>query len=206
MFHFALRPGGYLFLGTSESVDGAGDLFVAVDKDAHIFESRARRRDAAAGAAMLPASGVRAVAAAPARASRGDRRDAPAGDLHQRLLEQLCAAVGRRQRGARHRPRVRAAPGASCSARRRAVAQPAASWSIPELRLELRTALYQAAQRADDASKSAASRCRIDDGGERVDIIVRPVLRDDDAARGFFLVMFDEHDRGADAPSAPIAR
>src|SRR6185436_12516227 len=26
-FHFALNPGGYLFLGTSESVDGATDLY-----------------------------------------------------------------------------------------------------------------------------------------------------------------------------------
>ena len=32
-FHFALRPGGFLLLGTSESPDGAGDLFVARDKD-----------------------------------------------------------------------------------------------------------------------------------------------------------------------------
>jgi len=39
-FHFALRPGGFLFLGTSEAVDGAADLFVAVDKHAHIFASR----------------------------------------------------------------------------------------------------------------------------------------------------------------------
>ena len=31
-FHFALRPGGFLFLGTSESPDGASDLFVALDK------------------------------------------------------------------------------------------------------------------------------------------------------------------------------
>ena len=39
-FHFALRPGGYLFLGTSETADGAIDLFVQVDKLAHIYESR----------------------------------------------------------------------------------------------------------------------------------------------------------------------
>ena len=30
-FHFALRPGGYLVLGTSESPDGSGDLFVVRD-------------------------------------------------------------------------------------------------------------------------------------------------------------------------------
>ena len=39
-FHFALRPGGYLFLGTSESPDGTNDLFQRVDANAHIYESR----------------------------------------------------------------------------------------------------------------------------------------------------------------------
>ena len=39
--HFALNPAAYLFLGSSESVEGSGDLFVAVDKDARIFQSRA---------------------------------------------------------------------------------------------------------------------------------------------------------------------
>lgn len=32
MFHFALRPGGYLFLGSSESADVVGELFIPVDK------------------------------------------------------------------------------------------------------------------------------------------------------------------------------
>ena len=39
--HFALKPGGYLLLGTSESVDGSSDLFASVDKEAHLFKSRA---------------------------------------------------------------------------------------------------------------------------------------------------------------------
>ena len=33
-------PDGYLFLGSSESVEGSSDLFAAVDKDAHIYQSR----------------------------------------------------------------------------------------------------------------------------------------------------------------------
>jgi two-component system CheB/CheR fusion protein len=28
-FHFALKPGGYLFIGSSESIDGSGDLYRA---------------------------------------------------------------------------------------------------------------------------------------------------------------------------------
>ena len=41
VMHFALNAGSYLFLGSSESVEGSGDLFVAYDKDACLFQSRA---------------------------------------------------------------------------------------------------------------------------------------------------------------------
>jgi len=40
VFHFALRPGGYLFLGTSENVSQYSDLFAPVDKKHRIFQRR----------------------------------------------------------------------------------------------------------------------------------------------------------------------
>lgn len=40
MFHFALRAGGYLFLGTSESADACPELFTTVDKKNRIFRAR----------------------------------------------------------------------------------------------------------------------------------------------------------------------
>jgi len=39
-FHYSLRPGGYLFLGTSENVSQFGDMFVPIDKKMRIFRSR----------------------------------------------------------------------------------------------------------------------------------------------------------------------
>jgi two-component system CheB/CheR fusion protein len=45
VFHFALRPRGFLFLGTSENVSQHGDLFAPLEKKHRIFE----RRDHAAG-------------------------------------------------------------------------------------------------------------------------------------------------------------
>ncbi len=42
-FHYALRPGGYLFLGSSESIDAHG-LFRVVSRDARIYQSAASRR------------------------------------------------------------------------------------------------------------------------------------------------------------------
>ena len=38
MFHYALNPGGYLFLGTSETVGEFGDLFAALDRKQKIFQ------------------------------------------------------------------------------------------------------------------------------------------------------------------------
>ncbi len=39
MLHFALKPGGYLFLGTSETVDAATRLFSTVDKVNRIYRA-----------------------------------------------------------------------------------------------------------------------------------------------------------------------
>ncbi len=39
-FHYALRPGGYLFLGTSENVSQFSELFTPLDKKNRVFRSR----------------------------------------------------------------------------------------------------------------------------------------------------------------------
>ncbi|HVX52512.1 MAG TPA: CheR family methyltransferase, partial [Chitinophagaceae bacterium] len=39
-FHFALNTGGYLFLGTSESIDASGNLYEVISRDEHIYKSR----------------------------------------------------------------------------------------------------------------------------------------------------------------------
>ncbi len=44
IFHFALRPGGRLFLGTSESVENDGVLFNVVDKKYRIYAQRPSAR------------------------------------------------------------------------------------------------------------------------------------------------------------------
>ena len=40
VFHYALKPGGFLFLGTAESVSRHSDLFSAVDKKHGVFQRR----------------------------------------------------------------------------------------------------------------------------------------------------------------------
>jgi two-component system CheB/CheR fusion protein len=53
VFHYALRPGGYLFLGTSENVSQFSDLFSSIDKKHRIFRSR---DDGGGSARRLPLS------------------------------------------------------------------------------------------------------------------------------------------------------
>jgi len=49
-FHYALRPGGYLFLGTSENASQFAELFAPIDKKHRLFRSR----EDAPATALLP--------------------------------------------------------------------------------------------------------------------------------------------------------
>src|SRR5712692_4898812 len=40
LFHYALKPDGFLFLGTSENISQHGDLFAAIDKKSRVFQRR----------------------------------------------------------------------------------------------------------------------------------------------------------------------
>ena len=41
IFHYSLRPGGYLFLGTSENVNHFAEMFTPLEKQSRIFRKRA---------------------------------------------------------------------------------------------------------------------------------------------------------------------
>lgn len=60
-FHYALRPGGYLFLGTSENVTRHSNLFATSDQKHRIFQ----RRDAPASLPALSLAGGARAAAQP---------------------------------------------------------------------------------------------------------------------------------------------
>ena len=49
-FHYSLNPGGYLFLGTSESITQFGHLFASLDKKHRLFQAR----DEGRGGVRLP--------------------------------------------------------------------------------------------------------------------------------------------------------
>ena len=99
IFHFALRPSGYLFLGLSETVDDGSDLFSQIDKKNRIYRHRATASIAlpvpAGRSALALALAAQQAPALPS--SRADARSAAAdpalpswSELHFRVIEHLA--------------------------------------------------------------------------------------------------------------------
>jgi two-component system CheB/CheR fusion protein len=185
-FHFALRPGGYLFVGNSESPEGTNEVFTRFDAAAHVYESRL----VSSRPALPIATGPLTVARPPRYPdTQVSDRLAPA-DLHQRLLEQYSppsVIVS----ADHHVVHMSERAGRFMQIRGGELSRDLLLLVRPELRADLRTALHHAARdrAAVDVRDIAVL---LDEGNRKVDISVRPVLREGDSARGFFLVIFDE--------------
>jgi two-component system, chemotaxis family, CheB/CheR fusion protein len=190
VLHFALRPGGYLFLGTSESINDAGDLFITVDKDHHIFQSRA-----VSSRMSFPLPKLSLTPRIDQR-QREERDEVRAHerlsylDLHLRLLEQFgppSVLVNENYDIVHLSERVgqylQFTGGEPTNNLLRVVR--------PELRLDLRTALYQAVQKRTNV-EARGLYVRVNDDTHTVNLMVRPIMRDDDPGRGFILVIFEE--------------
>ncbi len=72
LFHYALKPGGILFLGTSEGVGESAELFAVLDRKAKLYQRSGEHRDARRAAP----SGI----VAPPKALEVESRAAPAQD------------------------------------------------------------------------------------------------------------------------------
>ena len=163
IFHFALRSEGRLFLGTSETVDGAGELFETLDKKHRLYKRRpavriglpvpsgpgtiSRSLHERESAASRSAASTTSTPVAPLspQPDTSAGRAASAGELHWRLFEQ-CGPDSMLIDGQQDIVHLSAAasrylqfdPGELTKNLLRAV--------HPMLRIELRTALYRAAQ------------------------------------------------------------
>lgn len=193
-FHFSLRPRGFLFLGTSESADGHLDLFRRLDKNSHVFESRT-----ATSRPSLPIA-ERSLSSGPAFHRVPEPELPPerisSGDLHLRLLDEYgppSFVVNE------DHVLIHTSPQAT-----RFLQMPPGEPSrdilhvvIPELRADLRTALYLAAQQRAPVEVDGVQLAN-PAGSQQLTIHVKPSLRDDDPNRGYFLVLLRD-----DQPSAP---
>ncbi|MBE7170114.1 MAG: PAS domain S-box protein [Williamsia sp.] len=210
-FHFALVPAGYLFLGTSETVDGAHDLYAVYSRENHIFQSRQVK------AKSYPVPELRPYLHTDRRKNETPSQPVQSklherisyGDLHRQSLEEyappslivneeydilhLTENVGKYLRFAGGEP-----------------SQNLLQVIKPELRLELRSALYQAGQHQIPV-QATRLRIGIDKETETINIHVRPVLGTGDKAKRFFLVLFEPADENGQqqvtlSNSEPVAK
>jgi two-component system CheB/CheR fusion protein len=193
MFHLALKPGGYLFLGSSESAESVADYFIAVDKKNRIYRARPGvRSNQYLSLGSMP-FGTRA--ASTQRSEGPGKRIFSYADLHQRALAQ-CASpsvVIDRESNIVHASHQAGqflrVSGGEPSRNLLALA-------LPEIRLELRSAIYQAAQGSDSVD------CRPIDlpGKPELSPVAITVQRfhDDEADADFFLVQFNHYQQTLD--------
>jgi two-component system CheB/CheR fusion protein len=214
VMHFALNPNGYLFLGASESTEGSLDLFSTFDKEHHIFQGRpvpTRTVPPIPEVTLRPLPPPQIGKERTPQEMRAMERLSYV-DLHQRLLEKfgppsviinedydivhLSDSAGRYLHVAGGEP-----------------TNNLLKLIRPELRLDVRTALYHAIQNRSEVETTDLA-VHIDDGSNvNLRVTVRPVLREGDPIRGFILVVFEED--GVPAPplkkpditvAEPIAR
>jgi len=88
VFHYALKPRGWLFLGSAENIAARNDLFDAVDASARIYRRRGVHRQSVAMPLFVQPLALAAAAAEPAEARRSpfERADVAA----RRVLERYA--------------------------------------------------------------------------------------------------------------------
>ncbi|MBO0952943.1 CheR family methyltransferase [Fibrella forsythiae] len=190
-FHFALKPGGFLLLGLAETPDGAPDLFVPLNRETHLYQSRP------VSTRYYP------IPELPARLSTDMPPGPPPptleeglgngrlslGDLHLHLLEQYAhpSLIVNEEYDILH---VSARAGRYLHLAGGELSRNLLQLILPELRLALRTAFYQATQQQTPV-EARNLRVQLGDQLQTLTIHVRPVLGATDPGRGFILVLFE---------------
>jgi two-component system CheB/CheR fusion protein len=193
-FHFALKPGGYLFLGSSESAEALDELFVPVDKKNRIYRARAAVRTLPQHRAQ-PGAPLHLHLPEPRTLVSTARRLAPPAEVHRRALAQFAPPsvivdtdhniVHMSGHAARYMRMVGGEP-----------SRDILTLVLPELRIDLRSALYQVQHTGAAVEGRQVSMAR---AGHQcvVSMSVRP-FHDDEAAQDFLLVTFADVERESD--------
>lgn len=192
-FHFALDPGGYLLLGLSETVDGSGDLYATISREHHLYQSRqvvSRPYPVPESIPQLPPVQKRAPEPAPELASRSIPIPRLSfGDLHQQILEQYAppSIIINEDYDILHFTPL---AGRYLHFAGGELSKNLLKLIRPELRLELRTGLYQVSQQQTNVEVSNLH-IRLEETTETLTLHIRPVLGKGNPAHGFILVLFE---------------
>ena len=210
IFHFALRAGGMLFMGSAESAGSVQGLFSAVDPRQRLFVRRSvprpywkvpvlpprlpsRVKVSSSRPATLPALARKSVedtsgTTRESKIASQERRSVLFGELHLKLLEHygppsvLINEAHDIVHLSEHAGRYLSFRPGEPSTNLLHVVHPA-------LRVELRTALFRAVQTHEPVVVSGHE-LTLDGRKEIIDLHVRPI-QPEDSAHGFFLVLFE---------------
>jgi two-component system CheB/CheR fusion protein len=200
LFHHALRPDGYLFLGSAESAEGPPGLFEPVSSKHRIF----RRRSEATVPVRFPAAPALGAAPADLRAGpeAASRFTPHSAEHHYSFLERAAPPsllVGRDHRlvhlsesAGRYLSRPGGIPSDDVLREVR-----------PELRLDLQDGLARAFE-SGMATTRGPLRVAFDGDVRWVHLIVRPAPHDDPEHEGLALILFVEGEESLGAePGLP---
>ncbi|HTZ38668.1 MAG TPA: chemotaxis protein CheB [Syntrophales bacterium] len=196
MFHYSLRPGGFLFLGSSETVGTFGDLFSTLDRKWKIF----RRTEAATShyAGVLTGFGVGAAGAARAAGGAVKEKRIPFPEIAKRvLLDQFAPpSVIVDERGD-----ILYVQGQTGKFLEPSEGQPSMNvlnMAREGLNIQIRAALHRAATKDEDVAMRNLQ-VRTNGGVQPVDVTVRPIHMSD-VEQKLFTVVFEEVDRAVKEP------
>lgn len=188
MFHFALRPGGYLFLGNSESADLCSDLFAPVDKKNRIYRalsvSSLNRKTPTLARSGAIRQSVETRSVSPVRAKKK-----AFSDVHLRAISHnappsiIVDSNGDILHTTGHAVNYLRYAGGEVSHSLVALIDPA-------LRLEVRTALFQATQSGQEVRSRLIEISR-ENQPLRLRIEIKP-YDDEESGGSYFLVTFIE--------------
>ena len=199
-FHFALKPGGYLFLGSSESAESVSEYFVPVDKKNRIYRARVNGRQLHYQNPSSALYGVRLPEVS--RPKMQGKRTSTYADLHQRALAEVAppSVVVDRDGNLVH---VSEQAGKYLRMGGGEPSRSLLALVLPELRLELRSAMYQVAQ---NGGRVECRPLELDDGAEPVTLAMSVrAFRDEESENDFILVLFQQStaEAAAAAPARP---
>jgi len=218
IFHFALRPGGRLFLGTTEAVDEGSPLFAVLDKKQRLYvqrpgpqrliavptgpgtlaralalQERTRERPTMPGRVTMEAPQLRLDEAVPFESAL------PPGELHYRLIERF-SPPSILVNSTHEIVHLSESAGRFLQVTGGEPTRNLLRMVHPMLRVELRAALYAAAQ-THAAATALGVPVEVGDARSFVDVRVTPA---GDLAPDFLLVVFEERPAdGAATGAAP---
>jgi two-component system, chemotaxis family, CheB/CheR fusion protein len=188
-FHYALRPEGYLFLGSAENASQFADLFAPIEKRHRIFR---RRSDSASPRLPIALSGVRPGAGTDLL----PRRQPLAGlALRQAVEEHVVEHFAPPHVVVNHDGDVvyySTRTGKYLEAPAGAPTRQLLTMVRRGLRLDLRTLFREVIEAGRAATRSGVSLDSEDGGMQLVNLTIKP-LDDRDGGEPLYLVLFSDH-------------